>query len=53
MPSEKKAGYDVKRYPSLSLKQRKMFECGEWLTDEIIQKHGIEMIELLNKTISE
>ncbi|STZ56120.1 Uncharacterized conserved protein [Moraxella lacunata] len=53
MPSEKKAGYDVKRYPLLSLKQRKMFECGEWLTDEIIQKHGKEMIELLNKIISE
>lgn len=53
MPSEKKAGYDVKRYPLLSLKQRKMFECGEWLTDEIIQKHGKEMIGLLNKVISE
>lgn len=53
MPSEKKAGYDVERYPSLSLKQRKMFEYEEWLTDEIIQKHGKEMIELLNKKISE
>lgn len=53
MPSEKKAGYDVKRHPLLSLKQRKMFECGEWLTDEIIQKHGKEMIGLLNKVISE
>ena len=53
MPSEKKAGYDVERYPSLSLKQREMFKYDEknWNEGSIIE-HGKAMIELLNQEIS-
>lgn len=53
MPSEKKAGYDVERYPSLSLKQREMFKYDEknWNEGSII-KHGEAMIKLLNQEIS-
>ena len=52
MPSEKKAGYDVERYPSLSLKQRKMFKYDEknWNESSIIE-HGKAMIKLLNQHI--
>ena len=52
MPSEKKAGYDVERYPSLSLKQREMFKYDEknWNEGSII-KHGEAMIKLLNQHI--
>ncbi len=53
MPSEKKAGYDVERYPSLSLKQREMFKYDEknWNEGSIIE-HGNAMIKLLNQEIS-
>ncbi len=53
MPSEKKAGYDVERYPSLSLKQREMFKYDEknWNEGSIIE-HGEAMIDLLNQPIS-
>lgn len=53
MPSEKKAGYDVGRYPSLSLKQREMFKYDEkkWNEGSIIE-HGNAMIKLLNQEIS-
>lgn len=53
MPSEKKAGYDVKRYSSLSLKQQRMFEYNAetWGAKEIME-HGEQMIKLLNQPIS-
>lgn len=53
MPSEKKAGYDVKRYSSLSLKQQRMFEYNAetWGAKEIME-HGEQMIGLLNQPIS-
>ncbi|WP_196296254.1 DUF262 domain-containing protein [Moraxella bovoculi] len=53
MPSEKKAGYDVKRYSLLSLKQQRMFEYNAetWGAKEIME-HGEQMIRLLNQPIS-